>query len=182
MANKGKREYKYEWDVFYQKCLTCWRRLTWDKFLKDKHAPFWIRNRCTECYKPFKRKWHHNWYENNKETYKQDCKLYHEKNKDRVNEKKRVMEEKFLQEFWFNSWKFHYHARYYVKIHKLKPNSCPLCWRDGPVEIHHPSYETFEKWSSVVFCCHYCHSAIHTWHLKCPEPIELLDLGKSLKG
>lgn len=177
MANKftSPREYKILDGVLYQKCNTCWRRLTKDRFVKSSSAKFWIRTRCYECHGPIQRLRHQKWYENNKEYSKENCRRYHAENRAERNRIKDLHDADFQIEHWFSWSKFHHKTRYYVKIHKLKPKSCPMCWRICNVEIHHPSYENFGKWSSVVFCCHYCHDAIHKWHKECPTPIELLE-------
>lgn len=180
MANQftSQREYKYLDGVFYQRCSTCWRWLTRDAFIKDNHAKFWIRTRCVDCHKPIQRIHHQNWYENNKEYSREYYKEYHKSNSIKRNEVRNDYAKSFNEEHWFDWDKFHHKTRYYVRMHKLKPTACPICWRVWDVEIHHPSYETFEMWSSVVFCCHYCHSAIHDWFMECPKPIELLECNR----
>ena len=88
--------------------------------------------------------------------------------------KERVM---YIEEkFWFNIWCFHSKTRRFVKQHHLKPNLCSICGCDNKIEIHHPSYENFDKRSEVVFCCRSCHRLIHYWTIECPPPINLLEL------
>jgi hypothetical protein len=182
MANQftSPREYKYIDGVLYQKCNTCWRWLTKDCFIKNNGAKFWIKTRCRDCHKPIQRRFHQDWYEKNKEYIKESSREYHKLNIDERTKVKNEHDTKFQNEHGFKWDKFHSKTRYFVKIHKLKPTACTICWRIWKVEIHHPSYETFDKWSSVVFCCHYCHSAIHDGYIECPKPINLLDLDKSI--
>lgn len=40
----------------------------------------------------------------------------------------------------------------------VRPDKCPVCSHDGPLEVHHTSYR---HWSDAVFLCHGCHREAH---------------------
>ena len=174
------REYKYEWDTLYLKCTKCLKRYTIDNYPKDKTKRFWTRSDCNECHKAKMKIYHRKWYENNKEDLKTYFKEYHAINKVRVLERNKNKVLKHTESIWFDRYKFHATAKRYVRVHNLRPKQCTICWELGNIEMHHPSYKSFEEWSKVVFCCKKCHRNIHNWYLECPAPINLLDLDKSI--
>ena len=111
----------------------------------------------------------------NKEKYRESGKLYYQNNRERILEYHKAYEETRNKELWFNLKTFHTRASKYAKSHNLTPSQCPICWSTDKVEIHHPSYNTYNDWSNVVFCCSMCHKQIHSGALECPTPINLLD-------
>ena len=171
------REYKYKWDTLYVRCTQCWERLTTNCFFKKKTGKFWIKSMCKKCC----RKYVDWWYSKNREKHLEYCKLYHEINRDKLNLKKEKHNNDFREKVWFDWSAFHWRARSHVKRYKLKPDICPICGNVWNVIIHHPSYETYDKRSEVVFCCATCHSKIHKWAIECPNPVNLLELSASLK-
>lgn len=117
--------------------------------------------------------------------------LYNRLNREKIADKKRkyrqIYKDKISQreleysnnrsaELWYDWFMFHENARRYAKKYNLKPSKCPICWVDDKIQIHHPSYERFENWKDVVFCCARCHQRIHSWILECPQPINLLTI------
>mgnify|MGYP003301552576 CR=1 FL=1 len=172
-----KREYKYEWDVLYIKCPKCWEFKTIDEYNKSKLWAFWTVWRCKVCVSS----WNHKYYDS-KAKQQQD---YYWNNKERINAHKREYylktqkhkkyRDKMTEELWFNRHTFHVKACDYVNEHSLRPERCSICGSCGTIEMHHPSYEKYEYWSMVVFCCKSCHRQIHSWRIKCPSPINLLD-------
>lgn len=196
-----KREYKQEWGITFLKCKKCWKRLTLDCYNKDASKQLWIRSDCRECTKA----WLRDHYSNNKDVYSAYKKKYQEKNKKKIAERKRLYRQNHkeqiaqhkreyyianheyvkehtkqyknrrTEELWFNWTSFHCKATEYVKQHDLKPKSCPICWCVENIQIHHPSYKSYEDRSKVVFCCVWCHQRIHAGHIQSPEPINLLD-------
>lgn len=173
-----KREYRYEWDILYVKCRTCGEWKTTDYYHKATRGKFWIITECKECvskrqsvfYKENRDRKSRQWrqyYRDNKEKISEHKKEYREHNKEKFD--KSLLTEKL----WFNRQTFHEKARAFTRKYWLKPEQCGICKSISRIEIHHPSYETFDKWSEVVFCCKSCHQRIHAWTIECPEPINL---------
>lgn len=177
MANQfTPREYRFEWKILYQKCSVCWERKESDKFPSDKSKKFWIRCDCKDCHK-IKAKWmHSDWYKRNSSIAKTKMKGYYSSNKRSVLVRVRSNYEEHTKELWFDWYSFHDKAKRFARKYNLRPYICSLCWWKGSIEMHHPSYESFDKWCEVVFCCKSCHSNIHNWSIKCPKPINLLNL------
>lgn len=190
------REYKYEWDILYLKCTKCWTWKTIEWFFKKSWRPFGVRTECKECEKKYVQKnrdrvsenqksWRENHKEwileykdkyrkSNKDKMKEYRKEYYELNKESILNDSRDYKSNRSKELWFNWVEFHEKARRYSIRHWLKPSECPICWSNDRIDIHHPSYDSFDKWSSVVFCCRSCHQRIHSWIIECPKPINLL--------
>lgn len=161
------RERKMEWDVLYIKCTKCW---VWKKeecFNREKWKMFWRKSSCKECKKEYNKR--------NKERINEYSRNYYKSNKADII--KRINENVIhhSNELWFNRHSFHDRAKHYVRNHNLKPHKCSVCWTTCNVEMHHPSYECYEKRSEVVFCCKACHINIHLWLLECPQPTNLLE-------
>lgn len=112
----------------------------------------------------------------NKDKINQYFKDYYEYNKDGILKKHKEWINDFESMHGFNLWTFHTKTRRYVNKFKLRPIACPICWNNEKIEIHHPSYDSFDKWSEVVFCCRACHKLIHYGTIECPKPINLLTL------
>lgn len=70
---------------------------------------------------------------------------------------------------------FHWRTYDFINKYWLRPNVCQICWAKRRINAHHPSYD---KRYEVVFCCSKCHINIHAWNIKCPEPINILELIK----
>lgn len=107
--------------------------------------------------------------EEKKEKQREYWRRYREKNKNKIRER---METKEDIEFW----NVHNKCKSYIRYHKLRPKKCRLCWQEWNIVAHHPDYN---YWNKVVFCCISCHMYIHNWMLKCPEPVDLLELSNS---
>ena len=181
------REYKYNDGILNLKCSMCWKRKPTTDFNKDKHKMLWFRNECKECRRGTIR----SYYENNKNSIIKYGKLWAEKHKDKVNGYKvkyrnthkelvaacqKNNRDSHSNELWFNWDTFHQRAIKYVSKHKIRPKECPICWKIWKVVIHHPSYEKYEYWSMVVFCCQSCHKGIHSWRIWCPNVVNLLKI------
>lgn len=197
-----KRECRYEWDVLYMKCVECWKRWTIDDFYKDCTNSYWCKAYCRECWRARKKKfyWENRERENargkeyrmnNREKETARCRMYRQTHREVVNnlamkyrianrEKNKEYQKQYRRHrsssLWFNWGSFHELANSFAKNEWLKPTVCSICWAVEPIVMHHPSYESFEKWSEVVFCCQSCHKLIHAWTIACPEPINLLEL------
>ena len=131
------------------------------------------------------------YYEDNKEKKKEYARNYNllnsEKRKeaakkarivkwDEIREREKDYKTRRTNELWFNRVWFHSKTLRFVTKYWLKPTQCPICWWDGKIQIHHPSYNTFDNRKDVVFCCARCHQRIHSWLIECPKPINLLTL------
>jgi hypothetical protein len=174
------REYKYEWDVLYIRCTQCGKWGTIDDFPRDKSKKFWTRSNCKICEVWRRKIVHDKWYEKHKDEAKENMKEYHKLNKDKINRRMQNKVDAHTNSLWFDRYSFHAKTRYYAKIHNLKPHRCPICWSEDNIQMHHPSYDTFDKWSEVVFCCKWCHSKIHSWEIKNMRIINLLEIGEQL--
>lgn len=176
-----KREHKYIWDTLYVKCAKCWEFKTIKEYNTSKVWAFWTVSRCKECVSA----WEHNHYLSNRDFKSQQQREYYIKNKDKIAEHKKAYRlshpEKYTEEFlsnkvWFKRNSFHNKSRNLVRKYWLLPSKCPICDKEWSMEIHHPSYDNFDKRSEVVICCKSCHKRIHSWSLECPTPINLLNL------
>ena len=116
------------------------------------------------------------YYSSNREKMRMTSNVYYQNNKERLAQYRSEYNKRHNDELWFNLATFHTKAEKYARNHSLIPWQCPICWNDEKVEMHHPSYEKYEYWWRVVFCCHSCHKQIHNWVIECPQPINLLTL------
>lgn len=162
------REYKYEWDILQLRCTVCKERKTIDRFYKYKSKPFWVTTRCKECQKIYA--------VNNSTSINEYQKKYRVENKHRISEQHKEHSKVRTEQLWFNRKTFHTRAFRYATKNKIIPVSCPICWAYRRIEMHHPSYESFDKWSEVVFCCSECHHGIHAGFIKNPKVENLLNL------
>lgn len=177
-----KREYMYMLDELYIKCNRCWKWKMSKCYRPAKAYKFWVLAECRECESEYNR----NRYESKREEITATHKEYYRKNKEKINSHKREYykrtnkqweyRKRQTEELWFNRHTFHVRASDYVNEHSLRPERCSICGSRGTVEMHHPSYEKYEYWSMVVFCCRSCHKQIHSWRIQSPTPINLLDL------
>lgn len=106
------------------------------------------------------------WYENNKEHYRLKKKEYYKKNKEIIEKRQKELE------YWKYKW-IHMRTRRFCNKHWIVRNTCSLCWSHDNIQMHHPSYDC---WNKVVIVCTKCHMNIHAWNIQCPEPIDLLKL------
>lgn len=119
---------------------------------------------------------HKRWRENNKDRMEKYRKEYYLNNRNVIKNKLKDYKNTKSSILWFNWQTFHKKACLFVERNKLRPKVCPICWTIGKTEMHHPSYNSFDDWSKVVFCCTSCHRNIHLWKIECPAPINLLFL------
>lgn len=98
------------------------------------------------------------------------------KNKEIIKKRNKDWHEKKEKETWIDISKFHAKARTYSKSRGLNPMYCVLCDKEGVVEMHHPSYNSFDKRKEVVFLCKSCHHLVHSGELGCPSPVDLIQL------
>lgn len=175
-------EYRYDGDVLYIKCNKCWKWWTIDEFPPRKELKFWVRNSCRECWREQMNKMHSRWYKNNTDSAKEKMRDYHIVNRDRINSRVKAVVDNHTDNLGFSWYNFHVKTKNYIIKNRLKPKLCAICWNWWKIEAHHPSYESFDKWSYVVFCCHKCHSDIHRWKIECPSPVNLLECKPPLKG
>ena len=192
-----KKLHEGEDGALYILCSYCKKMLpTWD-FYKTKT---WFYSYCKECNKAKSKKY----YNKNKdrmlslaavyrEGHREECRIYAKQYRERCPEKKKEtnkttynnhkeerkqkvidFEKKRSEELWFSWMAFHNKTKYYSESHRLNPHQCQICWADGKCNLHHPSYETFNKWKEVVFLCPKCHKNVHEWNLNCPEPVDLI--------
>lgn len=181
------REHKFEWSILYLKCGSCWELLSSDNYHKDNSKEFWFRTTCKKCKAHVTKIY----YENNKdkeieriskrqEANKQKVDLYKKKyvenHKEHVSEHQKALREYHTKQMWFNRDTFHQKAIQFVKRHWLRPTECPICWSNKNIVIHHPSYDNYDDWSKIIFCCQNCHKGIHSWRRECPKAINLLDM------
>lgn len=226
MRTYKNRWHRYEWDILYLECTWCWEWKTSDHFGKQIWWKFWLRSKCSDCIREYRKKTkeHISEYskkyrelnkeiiaESNRKRYQKDkdrildvCRNYRETHREqrnkhnreyRLENKSKIREngkeyyksnkesilayqrdynESRSKELWFNLRTFHTRANKYVRSHNLTPSQCPICWNTERIEMHHPSYNTYDDWSNVVFCCSMCHKQIHSWVTECPQPINLL--------
>ena len=66
---------------------------------------------------------------------------------------------------------FHNRTFNFIKNNLWYPDTCSICNKKAKIDAHHPDYN---KWNIVVLCCKSCHRKIHTWKIKCPDPIDIL--------
>ena len=180
----NKREFMYVDNVLFLKCNKCWRRKSNECFDRWKLYKFWVRGTCKMCLKEYS----HNRYNNKRDEIANQNKEYYRHNKDKINLHKKeyrkrkdvqkIYREKLTNDLWYNWHTFHVRASDYVNKYWLKPKVCSICGGKWTIEMHHPSYEKFENWSDVVFCCRSCHRQIHSGRISCPSPISLFELTK----
>lgn len=166
------REFRYEWDVLYLRCKKCWEWKIVDDYHNSKWSMFWVKSRCKECRKKYSREYR----SSHKDKIRESNRDYKLKNKCEIKEYDTRYKVKFKMKNGFSIKTFHRRARDYANTHSLIPSCCSICWEWWEIELHHPSYKSFDEWSKVVFCCTRCHRNIHAWNIKCPEPINLLEL------
>lgn len=174
--------------VLYIKCNKCWEfKEATNEFFDKCHTWFmWLQWSCKVCTRAKQKEYCHSHKDmikkNRKTLYERDKDKVKARNKKRRNENRLKLKEYVIKHYaeksnqlWFDWGMFHKKARDYVRKHKIKPQQCPICWCMDNIVMHHPSYLE-EDWNKVVFCCQWCHISIHTNQIKCPEPINILDL------
>ena len=155
------------------------------ELLKEKSRKFYATNRerVLAQHKKYRdanrEKINEKWREygrRNKERIAEYRKEFRSANKEFVADREKAYKDKRSLELWFNRRTFHEKTRRYAIKYDLKPTKCPICWNSDKIQMHHPSYDVYEDWSYVVFCCPTCHAWIHAWLVECPKPINLLTL------
>lgn len=203
-VNRDKlREYNHNYNLLNQEKIAAYQK-KYSEENKEKIAAYkkeWYIKNIEQ-----RKQYNQNYYKENMESIKLKVRLYDKANRDKVYERAKAYRNKnenklnqyfkdhyeknreeilkrqrewvndFEEKFKFNLWTFHTKTRRYVNRFKLKPTECPICWSNKKIEVHHPSYSSFDKWSEVVFCCRACHKLIHYGTIKCPKPINLLEL------
>lgn len=185
------REHKYEWDVLYLKCPCCERWLSASCFYTCKSTYFWVASACIDCSKEKRKNFYHNNIEKEKERGREYRLANEEKERERHRQfrlthrdkrnnqnKKRAKEN--TDRLWFNRGSFHDKANRYVRKYWLRPNKCSICWKEWNILMHHPYTYSYDKWNKVVFCCASCHCLIHSWSIKCPNPVDLLEMNRDV--
>jgi hypothetical protein len=188
--NKPRVEYKYINWVLYIKCIKCseYKEANSENFNKDKTLTFWLSHKCKDCKKIYNI-WY---YKENKDTLKEKNKTrrgkniwkikeqkerYYKENKDKIDDRIKSYRWWYNKKLWYNRAYFHTKTNNYIKKHNLRPSVCTIiCWYKWKIFVHHPSYDSLDKWCEIVFCCQSCHKNIHSWNIECPKPINLLDL------
>lgn len=154
------REYRYRCNILYVKCNRCWKFKILEDFPKNKRYKRWINCHCKQCRGDI-------------------VNLSIRKNHERVNEYNKEQIKKRSKLYWFNRHTFHMKAYRYVLKNWIIPLKCPICKKSTNIQIHHPSYNSFDDRSKVVLCCTKCHNDIHNNKIQCPEPIDLLLINKN---
>jgi len=180
--------YEIDWKK-YLKCTSCWelKEATSDNFRKKTQKRSWFCWICKICnkkqdavlYKENKERVlsrHKNYVKRNRDAINQHQREYYQANKEKINSRNSNNRRKHIDELWFDRTYFHRKANQYAKKYNLIPKYCSICWKEMDIELHHPSYECFDKRSEVVMCCKSCHQSIHSWRIECPEPVNLLNL------
>ena len=140
------REYKLENNILYVKCNKCGRFLELKDFYKSNKGARGVCCHCKEC--------------RNKVVNKSL-----KKNHKRVSNLSIKTQKRLSLKYGFNRHTFHMKA-----IRKAKkigyPEICPICQQKSKIQIHHPSYKSFEDWNKIIFCCRKCHQKIHNNEIK----------------
>lgn len=105
------------------------------------------------------------YYKKNKAKRLEDKKRYYNLNREKVI-KQSVSHSR---EKWY--WAVHAKTDREIKKRWIRPKKCTICGDWGKIYAHHPDYS---EWNKVIFVCGSCHSQIHNWIKKCPEPIDIL--------
>ena len=188
MASWYKREiYEDDWKV-YMKCPKCWeiKLASPDFWYRDKNDKLWYSSPCKECSKKSKkeyrdcrggkekiRAWRISYMDTEKwkiakeKKYKYQ-KQYREKNKIKIAEDQRR-----------RKGKHKVNSKTVKRIEKIwiRPNTCPLCWKEWDIIAHHLDYN---KRYEIIFCCKNCHQRIHAWRFS-PET-EIVNLKDEIKN
>ena len=187
--NKPRVEHKYiDW-ALYIKCIECleYKEANYNNFSKDKSLTYGLSHKCKDCKKKYNSKYYKakkdtikennkKWREDNVNRIKEQKKEYYKNNKAKIDNRIKNYRRTQSKELWYNRTHFHNKTDEYIKMYNLRPTTCPICWSNWLIHVHHPSYETPDKWCEVVFCCASCHKNIHCWNIECPMPINLLSL------
>jgi len=159
------------WQTFVW-CNKCEKFYPINEFYKKKKDSLWVGPCCKKCYWKYIKSWQKNNYDKVQESKQK----YRNDNKSIIAKQRKLRREEWKKAHGFganwltnkvsnrrkNGWKY--------------PTLCPICWNNKHIEFHHISYESPEMRSIWVFCCKRCHEKIHSWEIKCPESINLLDL------
>lgn len=160
MANKT---YEIGWKTFL-KCKKCWelKELIWEYWYLDKRRRLWVLCPCKECIKAYHKT----------EEVRARCRITDKiryQNNPKRHAECNMRVRKVLQKRQEQNplWRLN-HSRADKLINKLwiRPDICPICWREWKIMAHHPD---IDKRNEIVFCCQICHKAIHNWEIQCPE-------------
>lgn len=175
---------KKESTWFRWKCKECRRK----EYENNKEDILLSRKKYYEQNKINKLKYQSDYYSNHKNYICAQHKVYREENIEKVkrcrndyynNNREKILEKgskyksDMSDELWFNWTTFHCKARKFIKENNLNIDTCMICWKKCDTMLHHPSYESFDKWKEVVFVCGWCHQNIHKWIITSPNPINL---------
>ena len=164
MTNKT---YEINWKVFVRcnKCLTI-KELCLENWYPNKKAKLWFHYPCKECIKAHQRT------EEVRAKRRVSDKIRYQTNPKRHAEcnmrvKKALQRNQELNPLWRLN---HTRADKLIERLWIRPDTCPICWREWKIMAHHPDDNL---WNEFVFCCQICHKKIHSWEIECPEKIVL---------
>ncbi len=169
---KARDYYKNEkWELFLR-CWDCWEFKNQSEFYKTTGSLFNLTSKCKKCMSSsVKKRWR-----KNVDKRQVESRLYRERNKEAISKRMKDFKLRFEEIHGFKVWTLHAKAYRFIKKHGLLPIHCPICWWDKQIHFHHVSYESIDMWKIWVICCIWCHKKIHSWEIKCPEPINLEEL------
>lgn len=134
--------------------------------LKNKeyyeHNKEWINKRNRE------------YWNNNREYLIKKNQEWKKNNRELAN----IAQRKYRENRWKEQAMAHREVEKFMKDNWIVISECPICWEKKRIIAHHPTSPDYSKWNIVVFCCDRCHSAIHSWKIECPKPIDLLTYQK----
>lgn len=170
------RDFNKMGDWFYSYCKECNKTKSKKYYNENKNKLLLLATTYREQHREEYRLYAKQYREKYPEKKKDIDKASYNKHKEERVQKVLDFEKKRTQELWF-SWKaFHDKANWYSDYRRLNPYQCQVCWENGKCNLHHPSYDSFDKRKEVVFLCPKCHNNIHKWNLGCPEPVDLIQL------
>lgn len=140
--------------------------------IKQKNASYYMEHKNVHL------KYMKEYTEKNRDAILEQRRKRRKNNSEQLNKKHKEYVRATSEMLGFNIDSFHKRASQYANRHLLMPSICPICWDGAKVQLHHPSYSSYDDWCVVVFCCQKCHSKIHRWDIKCPVPQNLLLLNK----
>ena len=171
----------YKW--YRSQCRDCERK-RWREYIKlyNEINPDYKKEYYLE-HKEQKKIYNKVYQHRNKEHIKIIKKNRIERNRDKIYEQNKMRqntemyknmqkERRWLYNVDINKRKIQIKTSGYIKRNNLRPSNCPICNSKRRVISHHIDYT---KRNIVVWCCDRCHRLIHSWYLKCPEPIDLLN-------
>lgn len=158
-----------DWEQLFL-CQKCNQYKTIDCFNMKKMS------RCRDCWKIWWKEYRKNWATEKINKPKVWKKTYYTSDKCREYRKNK------RKELWFDISAFRARTRRFVKRNNIHFDVCLWCWEKKIIQIHHPSYDGYQKRSYIVPLCCSCHRKVHTWNMECPEWIELKNLAKDKRN